>query len=718
MKRAGALSSVAAIIVLFSALVTTVHRVAWADSPRIPQMVFIVADAEAIRQSGQGISLTRSFIGLIATLKDDQPITFISVGSELETVGPFLGSDPEVADMQDSVESWLRRSLPAPRDALADAVAEAHVMLGVQRAAPGSSIYLITGDSPGADFARLGDLLSPLAARIGKTDWTVNGMSLPGASTEATDFLKEISTISGGRHHELSIAEGFRQLTDSILSEGASGSLTPVGDARLKQDDLMSTVVSIAPGTRETTLLLFKESPLGSLRLSNPGGFEAPAGDRTASHVLETPHMILWRLIDPMPGDWTVDARGLEGLISAWEFSTNKYSLVLHAPEPLPLDEPVPLVASVQEDDLAVALKDVRMFAIVTTPDGGTVVHELRDDGIGGDAVEGDGFFSAVVSPLNTEGQYDVQLELSWLEYDHKITSLDSFELRAFPSIEVRTVQHGDMEPGNRTHIGTVYVHVSGEPYPVSGKQLTAALTARPGNEGLLELEPRRLFGNGPAWEHDIFFTPQQPGRQTLLFRLNLEYAGRPYSYTSRSLVLSSVAPPTPVEESVPPVVPLPVAAPVPPPSPELSTPPPLVPVESQFPWPAVAVPGMVLLVLAAGVAYLLTRTRPFGYLYDDRDEPLVDFAAIQRHPIVEFFFRNSMKGRDLNVRGLEGLAFKFSGDQVRVRSLPGAPSVRVNNQPLIDQATIEERAWIGIGGKLFSFLSSPLPSPMSAGDD
>ena len=51
---------------------------------------------------------------------------------------------------------------------------------------------------------------------------------------------------------------------------------------------------------------------------------------------------------------------------------------------------------------------------------------------------------------------------------------------------------------------------------------------------------------------------------------------------------------------------------------------------------------------------------------------------------------------------------FRFSGKGISVRNLRNRPAVRVNNHPLLEEIPIEDKAWIGTHGKLYSFLVAP----------
>ena len=132
---------------------------------------------------------------------------------------------------------------------------------------------------------------------------------------------------------------------------------------------------------------------------------------------------------------------------------------------------------------------------------------------------------------------------------------------------------------------------------------------------------------------------------------------------------------------------------------------------QAQFPWLAAGLGSLAVVIVGVVAAFFMTRPSPFGYLYTDEDDEVVDFSKVKRRPMLQFFYKSLIRGSELNVPGLEGLVFHFMRDRVNVRSFDDRPSVRVNNQPLIDSATINDKAWIGAGGRLYTFLSAPKPA-------
>ena len=739
---------VSAIVVLLAALAVpywSQPETAWADGGRPSQMFIIVADGAAIRDSVENTYLTRSLMGLLATLKADHRFAVVPVEDPSDVMGPFGAGEFQSSGIQYKYVIRLDSMETDEGGRFADALAEAHALLGSERAAIGSAVYVLAGSSPDTDFDRQYRRMVPLLARFKEKGWHIDGIGLPGASADAVGFLDKIASGSGGRAFELAVDPGYRDLTDSILTQGAKGSISPAGRHTLRNNDLMTSFINVAPGTREITLLFFKESPLGSLRLSNPDGFEVSAGDRTSSYVIETPHVVTWKLTDPVPGQWQVEARGMEGVISAWEYSSNKYSIVLSAPAPVPLDQATTMAAYVTDGVQLVALEGVRLFARVTTPDGTILVHEMNDEGVDGDADAGDGYFTATLAPIRVAGEYEVEFDLSWAEHEHRLLSRHTFAAQAFPAVEIRPYELDDIVPGERTKVATVFVHVQGQPYAVNVDQLTVSqgvdpdeklallLAARQeqpagadvlqppsasptGAAPIVELEPRRLFGDGPAWEFDVFVTAQGEGARTVVFKLGLEYAGTEYTDSTQSIVVRSATPPAPVEPRVVNAVEAkPVAAsPVTRPLSVVQT----MAEPSGFPWVLLALGLFLAGGLVAAVVYMLTRTRPYGFLYNDLDEPLVDFSKVERHPLLRFFLKGSIRGSELNVPELDRVVFQFSRSRVKLQSLGDHPTVRVNNQPLIKQATIGDRSWIGTGGRLFNFLLSPIPAQGTAGAD
>jgi hypothetical protein len=585
--------------------------------------------------------------------------------------------------------------------------------MGLEQASAGSSIYLLLGEQTAEDQAALRARIAPLLAEFVKDGWTIHAVTPPDASASLTSLAGGIASAAGGQRFALSIPSGFQTLAASIMRDSAKGSLQGLAERILDANAVLSSAFDVPPGTRDTTIVFLKQDSAGSLRLTDPSGVE-PKGGSSAYYIVDTPHVVLWRLVEPAAGAWRVDATGLTGVLSVMSYSSNRYTLRLASSAPVPIEEPVTLVAYAAEGQRPVVLDGAEMSAHVRIPDGATVVYKMNDDGLAGDAVAGDGYYSVAIPPLSQEGDYAVELALAWPEFGHEITTQTAFSGRSFPSLEVRSLPLGDLTPGQRTKVGTAFVNVDGEPYPIEASQLTAQVASASGKEGAVEFEPQRTSSSGRAWLFDIYFTPAAGGSHNLSFRLNLEYAGRPHIHVSGSILVSAVTPvavpKADVAEETQPAV-QPVTSGV-------------VPVASpasegfQFPWWTLAIPGALAAIAAAAYAAWVLRTKPHGFLYNDKDELVVNFAAIKRHPVLKFLFPSSVFGRELKVPGLEGVVFGFTGNRVSVRSRKTQAGVRVNNEPLSRPAPVYNKTWIGTHGRLYSFLASQPRSEPATADD
>jgi len=516
-----------------------------------------------------------------------------------------------------------------------------------------------------------------------------------------------------GKNFGLETFEDLATVAGSILEQKARGSLMELGSRPLSKNQLMSSVVSVAPGTSETTIFMFRDKSEGSFQLSDPSGFDISAG-RSFYSVKEVPNAVIWEVQDPEPGNWKVDVRGIEGKISAWDYSSNNYRLVLETASALPLDQTMAMAAYVVENDRPVKLENVRLVANIEGPEGSKIKIQMTDDGSGGDGIPGDGVYTMLVPPLSTVGDYKVELELTWLNFNHRLSSYTNFRTEIYPSLSVERFEGaiGNIISGERTQIARVKVHIDGEPYGISSSDLVPIINSTNGSSAEIEIVPNRLFGEGPAWEYDVYITVSNEGKYSLAMQLSGEYAGSNFSNMTEVLVLSSLAPETVsqnVSEQI--VQSPPVAAPAISQRPQT-----IVPAASRSEAPVTttsfwtAAWAIVAIVLAgAGIAiYFSLQTRPYGYIYSDDEKPLVDFAEVKRNPLIELFRRSYVSGKELGIPGLEGIMFRFVGGSVRLRTQGEHSTVRVNNQPLVDQATIDNRTWIGSRGKLYTFLLSP----------
>jgi len=674
-------------------------------------LFLILVDRHAVGQSEGGLSLVESFVGLVSTLREGQQVAFVMAEAPADAYGPVEAGSAEFKAVHKEFMSALASEEAATAANLVNSLGQSFIFLADVEAPTGSTVYMVTGGELRKDVISSSDTLTLITNQFKDAQWPVVAVGLPWASPASDAFLDTIAAESGGDRYELSAIGGFKEIADGILSDRARGGLVEMASATLSPTEVITSTIDIAPGTGEATMVFFKEGQQASLRLSNPSGFEASDGDRSVSSVFETPFVVVWRLLDPVPGAWNVEMRGA-GLISAWQSTTNKLSVDLLSFDSIPYDSPAELVAFVSDNGEHVLIDGVEVRAIITDTEGNITFHQLNDDGVLGDAIAGDGYYGTTISPLGAEGNYPIKLELYWPEFDHSISTMKMVSAQAFPSVQLSLLQTEGLNLAERNLVATALIHVKGQPYAISTDQLSVEIVSILEAPGILEVLPQSLVNQGQAWGFDIYLTPTNEDLHTLIFNLNMQYAGREYTYSSDSIVVSSMIPPAPLPVAIaPPPAPAPIIAP-----------PPVQLGSRGIPRELLAIPGIIGVAILGWALYLLMRPKPYGYIYNDRNVLLVDFAEMDRTVAASFFSKNAVRGGELGVDELDGVSFKFTKDRVELLSGRTEPTVRVDNQPLIEgeQTTIYDHSWIGTQGRLFSFfLSRPTMQPAAGvGDD
>ena len=276
-----AVSSIIAIIML-----SLVSHVAFANAPNenpTGRFVIFIADQESIAGIDGGYSLIESFIGLVSTLREGDKVMFLNLQQIDTPIGPALAGGPEFADFTEKILTSLRAYQSGQVADLTSAIAQSYNLLGSNMAEPGSTLYLLGGESS-RNMEYKGSHISPIVSLFPKHRWEIVTISLPGESKDSIAFLKSIS--EGGSYFHLTVPDGYKALSDKLLRDSGKGALLASGQAELFADNVLTSSVDISPGTHEVMLLFFKEDPYGSMRLTNPDGFGVSAGDRSSSSTM------------------------------------------------------------------------------------------------------------------------------------------------------------------------------------------------------------------------------------------------------------------------------------------------------------------------------------------------------------------------------------------------------------------------------------------------
>ncbi len=659
-----------------------------------------------------GKNMMESLMGLLSTFGVGD--YYLSTMDTPEVFyGPYKSGDINFSNINVALDTLVNAHQNGLSVDMPGTLSEAYNFLALGSAPVGSTLYLIGNGEIESDSTYAAKYLDPLSDLFSENDWKITGVTTENSSVSMINVLDRISSNTGSESYLLNATGGLKEITDYLMSKNSLGSLMESGNGNLAVSDVLKTKVNVAPGTKDLTLLFFKNDSSGSLRLNNPNGIEASAGDRTSSRVLETPYAVIWELEDPSPGTWSVDAKGIDGSVSAWHFATNKYRLNLINDKIMPTGEPVTITAYVTDEGVMVSPGvDAVMKATVTGPTGNEVVYSLNDIGKEGDVTAGDGYYSTSIPMSDLAGLYEVVLNLGWSGLDNTLTESREFKTQPFPSLEVTTLNTSQLYAGNTAVVANVLVNVAGEPVAVTPDSITLGSSNEGTDSGILELIPRELTQDGRAWMYDVAFTPKSDGITSLTMSLDINYAGRLHMYVADTLTLDAikipVVPPTPYENNVvTSVVPNPV----------------IVDQNGgfQIPIELVGIPVAIAALLLALTLYQRSLTRPFGILSNETSNTLVDFTNLKRSRFRSIFTPSVVHGSETGILELDGITFRFNGDRVEMYSVSVSPTVRVDNQPIVGEVVLKDRTWIGTRGRLFNFVTGVNndPSPESTfGDD
>jgi len=119
-----------------------------------------------------------------------------------------------------------------------------------------------------------------------------------------------------------------------------------------------------------------------------------------------------------------------------------------------------------------------------------------------------------------------------------------------------------------------------------------------------------------------------------------------------------------------------------------------------------------LILVLVGGfLIWVQQKTSPFGFIVDDADQIVVDFAGLNRSLVRRLLSKNTVASYEAVGLPFVGGSFKFSGrdDTLEHKRAVGDPSMRVDGRPAGPEIDLGENVWLGVGARLLKFqVTSP----------
>jgi len=119
----------------------------------------------------------------------------------------------------------------------------------------------------------------------------------------------------------------------------------------------------------------------------------------------------------------------------------------------------------------------------------------------------------------------------------------------------------------------------------------------------------------------------------------------------------------------------------------------------------------VIVLILIIGIILMINYARRVslrGYIYDDKNNLIIDINATSRSLKNKILNRNKIKGEEFDNELFNGILFEYMEDYMIIHNYTGK-SLRINNQPLIEEKEIFNKAWLGISGNLLLYSDDKL---------
>jgi hypothetical protein len=552
-------------------------------------------------------------------------------------------------------------------------------------AVPGSRVILITPGRISGESENTSARLVNIAGLYSDEGWAIDVTTAPSSEFALREMLNELAQASGGKYFDLGTPEGLQ----ALLLEAAGVNLDTVIDAELAGSQLSSTF-EVAPLTDSISMAFLRFDPSINVALFRPNGAQVSSLSANVDKV-ESPNVVIYNISDPAPGTWSAEGLGQRGKLLAGVDKRSRVSLQLVDQPALPVGEPGLLTAAAMLGGEPQAVPGARIQATVRLADGFTNVYELNDGGVAGDATAGDGVYTVRVPSPETQGINDVSLLMSWDNLKAQIAGSGSYKTEVFPGIRVTRMYDVKLYEGEEGTVATIETFVGEFPYLASPDEFKVQLI---GSNGPVEghVVPVTEPEPGKGYVFDVVARAPSSGDYSVSLSLDTDYLGRTYK---------AVGPAITTKASV-------------------SGKPFLILGLKLWMWAG------IIVAVAGGLAVVIVlsrRTQPYGFIYDDQDNLVVDFAGLRRSWLRKLTATDRVEASEIGNLPFHLGVFRFTqnGVTLEYNQQGNAPSLRVNSRPAAPVVDLDVDVWLGISGKLFTFTGERRPSHsfvFAPGDD
>ena len=636
-----------------------------------------------------------SMIGTLKELREESQYKFYSLNSPHKFF--IFDSNAVDSDTQiDNLLNWMKNDENMDSVSTLGVITEIVNELNLTNAAEGSVINFIVHDNLeiSADESKI---IETLLDTIVSKKWILNFIYKYDTDQSLIGKYKTWADWTNGSVYPMVTPDTIELLTENTIKQYAERILTNDFKGIVEKNSIFQQEIFVSPGTSELEIVMLRAKTEGNVEIITPGGVNRSAGNYGPTDLLETPFVSIWKFTDPTPGKWLFKISDYNsGLLSILHRNKIDYNIQLLNTGPFPTKNSVQLVANMAKGTDILISKDAYVELIFDNK----ISYEMNDQGVNGDAYAEDGYYSMIIPDVNEPGEYDVEVKYSWPSYGTSISDLTKINFELFPYIITDPVTLDDINLNENTSIAIIESYLDDEEYFIKSEDIKWAASAD-ALDFEIKINPLNPIQDGRASKFEAILITTKYGKANISFSLNSMYKNQQYVIYANSIVISTI--PEPIVEKI------------------------IVKEEPKDPVNVIQdkideqsnlvlivfsiITVIIILMLLIGIILLINYSRRVsirGYIYDDKNNLVIDINATSRSIQNKILNRNKIKGEELNNELFNGLLFEYMQDYMIIHNHT-EKSLRINNQPLIEQKEIFNKAWLGISGNLLLYSDEKL---------
>ena len=636
-----------------------------------------------------------SVIGILKELREESQYKFFSLNSPHK----FFIFDSNSVDSDAQIENllkWMKSDENMDSVSVLGAITEIVNEMTLTNSAEGSIINFIVHDNLEISSEE-SKIIETLLEIIVSKKWILNFVYKFDTDKSIVAKYKSWAEWTTGNIYPMVTPDTIELITVNTIKQHAERVLTTDYKGIVEVNSIFQQEIFVSPGTSELEIVIFRAKTEGNVEIITPGGISGATGNYGPTDLLETPFVLIWKFTDPSPGKWLFKISDYNsGLLTILHRNKIDYNIQLIDTGPFPTKNSVQLVTNMFKGSDILISKDVYVELIFDNK----ISYEMNDNGLNGDAYAGDGYYSMIIPDIDEPGEYDVEIKYSWANYGTSISDFTKINFELFPYIITDPVNLENINLNENTSIAIIESYLDDEKYFINSEDIQWSVST----DAIvfdISINPIDSIQDGRASKFEAVLSTTKYGKAHINFRLDSMYKNKKYVVYSNSIVITTI--PEPIIEKV--VVKEELKEPINVIQDKIEEQSNLVLVLSLI------VGIVIILILITGIILMINYFRRVslrGYVYDDKNNLIIDINSISRSLLNKILNRNKIRGEEFNNELFNGLLLEYTQDSMIIHNHTGK-SLRINNQPLIDEKEIFNKAWLGITGKLLLYSDDKL---------